>query len=276
MIERVRVLLIEDNPGDARLIREMLAGRVTLGVSYEVTWAENLAGQTPVVVLTGADDDELTVQAVRHGAQDYLSKNENHPQLLTRVIHYAIERKRNETLLQHLATHDPLTGLPNRVLLYDRLEKSIHRANRKICGGEDDRYRIAVIVGDLNGFKRINDQYGHEVGDLVLKQVAHRLKAALRQTDTISRIGGDEFVMVVEDLADRTDCEQIAHKLIDALKSPPILAGKVDGIGISLGISIFPEGSPDVPSLLRCADRAMYAAKRGGDLLAFYEAGKKP
>ena len=167
------------------------------------------------------------------------------------------ERKAAEERIRWLAQHDYLTGLANRSLLQDRIETAIWRAQRY-------RSRIAVMLIDLNDFKPINDEHGHHVGDEVLKCIAQRLTGCVRQSDTIARFGGDEFVLCVTDLADREGAERLAKKILDELSMPIECEGISVNVGISMGISIYP-GSGDTPELLlRAADAAMYRVKGTG------------
>ncbi|MBC7781304.1 MAG: diguanylate cyclase, partial [Proteobacteria bacterium] len=152
---------------------------------------------------------------------------------------------------------DPLTQLPNRVLMLDRFTQAISHAKRH-------HSRIALLFLDLNDFKRINDTLGHAFGDRVLEMVAQRLAASVREADTVSRHGGDEFLILLTDVAQAADCGPIAQKIIDALAQPWRVGDHVLRLVASIGISIYPDdgGGPDV--LIACADAAMYRAKRGG------------
>lgn len=167
----------------------------------------------------------------------------------------ALRRKDDD--LQHLAFHDALTGLPNRALLLDRIEQSIAMAVRQ-------REGRGIIFVDLDQFKAVNDSLGHEAGNLVLKEAARRLEATLRQSDTTARIGGDEFVVVLNDDASAASCAIIARKLLASLAVPMELCGTVVRMGASLGIACFPDHADNPAELLKCADMAMYAAKSSG------------
>jgi diguanylate cyclase (GGDEF)-like protein len=222
----------------------------------------------PIIVLTGLNDAELTMRSVQHGAQDYMTKEECTSQLLTRVIYYAIERKRIEAQLKHLATHDPLTGLPNRALFYDRLSQATMRTSRKNTGGLN--WKAAVMVMDLDNFKYINDNFGHESGDRVLRQLAPLLRKSLRQSDTVARLGGDEFAFVLEGILEDTDCLFVTDKILQAFHEPALLNGGQDALTASIGISIFPRDTEDIELLIKYADQAMYAAKRTRNEVRFY------
>ncbi len=165
--------------------------------------------------------------------------------------------KQSEAKLHHLAHHDPLTGLPNRLLLADRLEQAIHRAARQDSG-------FALLFLDLDRFKQVNDTLGHGIGDLLLQDVALRLRRLLRQQDTIARLGGDEFTILIEDLDDDQDAGTLANKVLLALREPFILAGQTLFIGASIGISLYPRDGTTSELLLQNADTAMYRAKNNG------------
>ena len=183
----------------------------------------------------------------------------------------ARERERTAALLQeseermrYQAQHDPLTGLPNRWLLRDRLMQATARAKR-------DRTAFAVILVDLDNFKAVNDTLGHDVGDLLLVEVAQRLSGCIRERDTIARIGGDEFVFVLEGLAAPEDSALVARKIIEELAAPFPVAGELLRTSPSIGISLYPEDGQDADFLLKFADIAMYRAKAAGrDCYRFY------
>jgi diguanylate cyclase (GGDEF)-like protein/PAS domain S-box-containing protein len=166
------------------------------------------------------------------------------------------ERKRREEEVRDLAHHDALTGLPNRRLLGDRIAQAFAAARRS---GE----RVALMLLDLDRFKPINDTYGHEAGDAVLKVVAARLKGCVRESDTVARIGGDEFVVMLPMRAAQ-DAVRVADKILAALAEPIRVAGNEVQIGVSIGISVFPEDAADKEELLKYADRAMYHVKAAG------------
>lgn len=156
------------------------------------------------------------------------------------------------------ATHDALTGLPTRRVFRDRLAHDLMLARR------DERI-VAVIFLDLDGFKPVNDRYGHEAGDLVLKAVSQRWKTCIRETDLLARLGGDEFAISIGNLSEIATVEPIAQALIDALIEEIRLAdGRHCQVGVSLGISFYPSHGSDVDALLASADGAMYASKNAG------------
>lgn len=163
-----------------------------------------------------------------------------------------------ETHMEHLAHHDALTDLPNRLLLHSRLEHTLERAHR-------DGTRCAVLYADLDHFKPVNDTWGHAAGDELLQQVVARMKERLREVDTLARLGGDEFVVVLDSMASEEEATGVAQELIDRLCAPFLLnGGPTVHIGASIGISLFPEHGDSVKTLIQKADRALYAAKEAG------------
>ncbi|MCU0869216.1 MAG: diguanylate cyclase [Burkholderiales bacterium] len=156
-----------------------------------------------------------------------------------------------------LALHDALTGLPNRRLLQDRLARALVAARRA-------RAQAAVLFLDLDGFKAVNDRLGHDAGDLLLGAVAERLTASRRGTDTVARIAGDEFVVVLADVRDTADVERVGAGIIDAIAQPFPIGSDAVGIGTSIGWVLYPDDGRDAAELMRRADAALYAAKRAG------------
>lgn len=168
-----------------------------------------------------------------------------------------VERKKAAEQLRYLAHHDPLTGLTNRALFYDRLENALRSASR-------NQSRLALLYLDLNEFKRINDTWGHEAGDEVLRQVARRLESGTRQTDTIGRMGGDEFTVLLTDLPDASSAvEKAIAKIRDILATPIEFAGQIFRITASVGVALYPEDGDTAQQLLIKADASMYLNKHG-------------
>jgi len=166
-----------------------------------------------------------------------------------------IERKQSEERLQQLAHNDTLTGLPNRTLFYDRLNQGVALAQRH-------KQAFAVMFLDLDHFKEINDTLGHDMGDLLLREVATRLRSCVRSMDTVARMGGDEFTIILTETAVREAVEQVAEKLLQVLQEPFSLSGESRHIGCSIGIALYPKHGLDSETLVKHADIAMYDAKR--------------
>ena len=309
--ETKKVLLVEDDEDDFVVARDILAE--IKGASFELEWAESYdAGleaiarrahdiylfdyrlgchtglellhqaigmdcKAPIILLTGQDDRETDLEAMRAGAADYLVKGQITAQVLERSIRYAIERKRAEEQILHAAFYDHLTQLPNRLLFHDRLKNTIEMAAR-------NRRTAAVLFLDLDNFKRINDTLGHRMGDLVLKSAAELLSDCLRKTDTVSRfkaelinptvsrLGGDEFIILLPEISQCEDTILVAKRIMSAMVHPFSIEGHELFISASLGIAIYPIDGNDVDSLLKNADTAMYHAKSlGKNNFQFYE-----
>ncbi len=156
-----------------------------------------------------------------------------------------------------MALHDPLTGLPNRRLLEDRIETTLQHASR-------NHHKAAIMYLDLDGFKAINDTYGHAYGDEVLKIVSQRLVASSRKEDTVARLGGDEFMVVLGEVHSLEDAQGPAAKLVEAVSEPFFINDLTLKLSTSIGISIYPDDAENVEALISIADYALYEAKRGG------------
>lgn len=180
-----------------------------------------------------------------------------------RVDERTVELAAANIKLTHLALHDPLTGLPNRALIQDRLKHSVARAKR-------ENQPFSIMMLDLNGFKEINDVFGHYVGDLFLIAIASRLRAVLREVDTVGRLGGDEFVLILPGTHGEFT-KMVAAKIIEALQKPLELEGNHLSPAGSLGIAIYPDHGRDGHELLRLADVAMYIAKRANGGYFIYD-----
>ncbi|WP_169152791.1 diguanylate cyclase [Azoarcus sp. TTM-91] len=166
------------------------------------------------------------------------------------------ERRAQEASVRHLALHDGLTGLANRIQLSGRFDQAASLAER-------DGRGMALLYFDLDAFKPVNDTHGHAVGDEVLRAVASRLRELVRQSDTVARVGGDEFVVLLAQVGGAGDALEAAGKLMDALNAPLLLDSGVFNLGASVGVSLYPQHGRTLDELLRAADRAMYHAKRG-------------
>jgi diguanylate cyclase (GGDEF)-like protein len=291
MGESARILLVEDDPRAALIIGEMLrtawpealvlshterlsdatqelldrgATCVLLDLSLpdtnELSSLEQVrtaAPDVPIVVLADRAEEATALLAIRAGAQDYLIKPELYPALLGRSLRYAIERKRTEVQLAHMALHDPLTGLPNRALFLDRLGVALDRSRRASAS-------VAVLFLDVDNFKQVNDTLGHAAGDRLLSGLADRMQAMLRPMDTVARFGGDEFTFLIEDLASEREVVLIAERITQATSVPIRLEDGETSITVSIGIAMVGDASLLPESVIREADAAMYRAKELG------------
>jgi diguanylate cyclase (GGDEF)-like protein/PAS domain S-box-containing protein len=176
-----------------------------------------------------------------------------------------MESKKKLARLQHLAHHDALTGLPNRRLVLDRLKHSLDMALRM-------ESHLAVLYVDIDNFKQFNDSFGHQAGDNVLCETALRMRNALRKTDTLARVGGDEFLIILEKILSRDEVIEIIQRLRNALASDISVAGQEVKVTLSIGGSLFPIHATDLNGLLREADRALFLAKeRGKDIFFLHD-----
>jgi diguanylate cyclase (GGDEF)-like protein len=283
------LLLVEDNRAQAMMIERMLElGDVELQVTHVGSLADakaflgesraacilldltlpdaahldglmeirHLAPSTPVVVVTADNDTSRGVSAVQAGAQDYLVKGEMDSAHLCRSVRYAIERARSDLLLSHRALHDALTGLPNRVLFFDRAEYVLSQSER-------DGSTAAVFFLDLDGFKGVNDRLGHRAGDTLLRAVASRLLEWVRPGDVVSRLGGDEFTALVRDVKDPHVAVRIAERIAYAVSEPIALEQEEVRVTPSIGVALAKEREK-ADELIARADHAMYSAKRSG------------
>jgi diguanylate cyclase len=289
----LRLLAVEDNPADAVLVREMLRDTAWGGalelvhvpsveaavdrlldgafdcvlLDLSLPDAEGLEGlaqvrtvalDVPVVVFSGRVDEDVAMRAVQEGAQDCLIKGQVDARLLARSLSYAIERKRAEVELTHQALHDALTDLPNRALFYDRLGQALARLDRHDGA-------LAVLFCDLDRFKVVNDSLGHGAGDRLLVAVARRLLSALRAGDTAARFGGDEFVVLCEDVEGELQAIAVAERIAAALQEPFRLGeGMEVHVRTSIGIALATDSGARAEALIRDADAAMYRAKERG------------
>ncbi len=173
------------------------------------------------------------------------------------VAYDITERKRVEEQISHIEHHDALTGLPTRTLLRDRLHVALGQARY-------NQSSVALLMVDLDNFKRINDTMGHHAGDAALVSIANRLRASLRRSDTVARMGGDEFVVMLQDIYTLDEAERVTQKLLDAIRQPIPINSEIHSITASVGVCIYPARAEDEETLLRNADAAMYCAKSDG------------
>ncbi len=294
-IEIIRLLLVDDDDTPVRQLQEKLAElqHIRFEINHESCLADALerlqesvfdlimvdlslpdaygtdviyplrtnAPEIPIIVLTGLDNEEIAMKAVREGVQDYLVKGSIESTTLARAIRYAIERQRMlhqlekaRQLEQYLAYHDALTGLPNRKLLLDRLHQSLSRARR-------GQHLVGLLSLDLDGFKKTNDTLGHAAGDNLLKTAAVRLRESVRESDTVARISGDEFMLIIDNLTREQDALVVCEKILKTLSQPYEISKHRFYMTASMGVSLYPFDGSDVESLVKNADIAMYRAK---------------
>lgn len=217
--------------------------------------ATNQGCDTPIIVMTDEMEAEVDREAIGLGASDYLIKGRIDCQLIERTIRYAIERKQAERKLARLAHYDALTNIPNRILFRDRLQHAVSLAER---GGQT----FTLLFIDLDGFKQINDKYGHDIGDQLLRSCAKRICQCLRKSDTVARIGGDEFTVLLEQTETTSSIVRITKKIIRAIERPHTIEHHEVFVGCSIGIAVYPKAGTDVDTLQKHADMAMYEAKQ--------------
>jgi diguanylate cyclase (GGDEF)-like protein len=299
----ITLLLVEDDPKEALVIRNMLKeglqNQFTLEHSPSLSEALDLVQRhpfqaiildshlpdgksfesipqfiqycpgAPILILSGVEEEDQAIQAVKHGAQDYLIKGQTSSSTLCRAIRYAMERHRATQRITQLAHYDHLTGLANRGLFYERLNCAVARCHRNDMA-------VALMFLDLDHFKDINDTLGHECGDSLLKTVAARIKKCIREIDTGVRLGGDEFAVLLEQIVSIEDVASVAQRILHLLAQPVIVKQHQLHVTGSLGITIYPWDSANPQELLSHADAAMYRAKaQGGNTYQFYTAGMK-
>lgn len=286
------VLLVEDNPGDVLLVRVALAEAasaksfhcnllnaqslkealsqlkdnevsvVLLDLAlpdadgFEALQTVTLiAPDAAVIVLTGNEDESIALETLHRGATDYLTKSELNASTLWRAVRYGIERKKKDAELITLSRTDPLTGLMNRTVFFERLGDVINQARRTEA-------MCSVMYLDLDDFKGTNDTFGHGVGDRVLVEVAECLRAVLRTSDFIARLGGDEFAVISSNLKEPENAGAIAQKILDSIGSLTIAENQMLRIRTSIGITVFPFDESGPHELLEHADTALYRTKR--------------
>ena len=263
-----RVLRIEDA---LRLLQETPFDAMLLDLSVHegpgldsLMRASAATRSIPIVVLTYQRDEATVLKAARAGAQDCLSRGEVTPELISRTIVHSIERHKilqdlteAKQRQRFLATHDTLTELPNRYSFMQQLGPMLHAAKRRGT-------KLAVLFFDLDGFKAINDNLGHSVGDELLTDVARRLRKAIRKCDLVARIGGDEFLAAIQDVEDDDTPQKVADAIRREIEKPYHLDGHECWISASIGISVFPSHGEQAEQLIQSADTAMYQAKGSG------------
>lgn len=262
--------------GDGKILRVNPAFSAITGYS-----PEEVMGQTPRILKSDRHDDDYyrrmwgailsegqwegEIWNRRKNGEAYpewlsissITNEAGEPTHYVAVFHDISEIKRSEELMKHQAYHDALTGLPNRLLLLDRLKVAMNHSRRT---GD----RLALLYLDVDNFKTVNDSLGHSVGDLLLMSFAHRLKNLLREQDTVARLGGDEFVVMVEDAEGESSAVAVGERILDSLGAPFMVKGHELYVTASVGITIFPEDGDTPDALIKNADLAMYRAKETG------------
>ena len=238
---------------------------VTDGAKLPLAWAHGL--RSAALVPVRSDEKVRGVLCVCYREPDAFGAEElNFIEATASVLSTALQRIDSEARLAYLAQFDPLTGLPNRTLLADRFSQMIVQAKRRDSP-------LAVLFIDLDEFKMVNDTLGHAGGDALLKEVAVRLQSTVRTGDTVARISGDEFAIVLADLARPEDAALVAQKVIDRLAAAVEIHGKEVAVTASVGIAAFPSDGADAEALIGAADAAMYRAKQSGrNAYQFYTA----
>lgn len=219
----------------------------------------------PVLMITGLEDENSIVRAFSSGATDYISKPINFSVMKQRVARL-IKANKAERHVKQLAYHDPLTSLPNRANLMQHLHLVVEQA-------AVENSKFAIMFLDLDRFKMINDTMGHDVGDLLLKAVADRIRNCVRDQDFIARLGGDEFTLVLENITGPETAAKVAEKICHSLNQPFVFMRKKMFVTTSIGISIFPDNGGDVTDLIKHADSAMFKAKEKRNDYCFYQTG---
>jgi two-component system cell cycle response regulator len=286
--KQIEILLIEDNPGDVRLIREMMSE--VPDVIHKIERTERLdeglkrlteedfdlllldlrlpdsqgldtfvkahtqATEVPIVVLTGLEDEELGLNVVRRGAQDYLVKQKVNGSQLVRAIRYAIERKRTEETIMEMAYQDPLTGLPNRRGFSVLAQLQLKIANRK-------KRNLLLLFADLDDLKSINDKLGHHEGDRALIETADLLRETFRSSDIIARVGGDEFVVLAIESSKKCS-EVLTDHLQKKTDTYNMKNNRPYRLSMSVGMVQYnPEYPCSIDDLINKADKLMYKQK---------------
>jgi diguanylate cyclase (GGDEF)-like protein/PAS domain S-box-containing protein len=203
------------------------------------------------------DESRLSLVVADQRPLEFTQSDQNFLRSLLYVLDAALERSRARELLLYMAQFDGLTGLPNRAMLLDRLEMALQTVRR-------DGTRLGVMYVDFDRFKLVNDTLGHQAGDMLLVQAAQRMTACLRAGDTVARLSGDEFVILLSELNETADAGLVGRKVLAQLNQPFYLQGQEAFISASVGASVYPEDGQDAPTLLRHADQAMYYAKEMG------------
>lgn len=243
--------------------RENILGREVFEFYSPLACEQLLADAIPTCLRSGVwrgettlmDSNQTEIPVSQVVMAHHVREDGRDTTMLSSIAWDLREQKQVEQELRHQATHDALTGLPNRTLLMDRLTHAIHAAERS-------RTLVGVLFLDLDGFKQINDSCGHEAANLLLREIGQRLQAHLRAQDTIARYGGDEFVLLVSDLATPEDVTRVLQLAHQAVADPFLIGGKAMRIAASVGVAMYPLDGHDAETLLQRADTMMYERKK--------------
>ena len=218
----------------------------------------------PIVMLSDKSDELAEHTMIQSGVQEVLVKSEWTADQLARTIRHAIGRKRAEGHLSYLAQYDPITALANRTLFYDRTTQAITRAKRK-------KQVVGIILLGLYRYTEVTAEFGRDQGDVLMKATAERLQKSMREVDTVARLGGVEFTVLLEGITCQADVEIVAKRIVAAFGPPFDLKGKPVALTASLGISIYPLDHKETDGLLQCAADAMEQAReQGGNTYQFF------
>lgn len=289
VVRPLKILLVDDNADDTLITRRLLrsAGAAAYQVKVASSYAKaadalggdfdvclldyELDGHTaldllarfdfetlpgPVIILTNHDGQELDQTALQLGVADFLGKSELGADLLNRTIRYSHHQFQDHRKLRYLAQHDSLTGLLNRRMFIERLKHWLD-----VEGYPHER--VALLYLDLDGFKNINDAWGHDAGDVALRHTADRLSSALRQSDLVARYGGDELVAAVK-FVNPDSIDALGHKIMNAVRQPLTVEDHQMTVTCSIGVALASQSSDGVEGLIRLADHAMLSAKQSG------------
>lgn len=253
--------LLENNNFDCILLDYILPDITGLEIINRIKhYTKN--NHTQIIFLTGHGNERIARTALKNGAYDYVVKNDISSEILVKTITDALQLRQDNILekienqnLQEKAYFDELTGLHNRTSIYDHISKAIYNC---------DRYnrKFGLLFIDLNKFKAINDEFGHIFGDNILRETGKRISNSVRKSDTVSRISGDEFVVLLSDIKNNTDCTAIAENIVNILSEPFNINDFNLYVTASIGITVHPDNNLDTAaSIINDADRAMYKAK---------------
>ena len=278
---RVHVVWLRGLADSIRALMESTFDVVVVELAvYDSNGIATLAGvrsaapTVPVVVYADALDEVTAIRALRAGAHECVAKDDLRPEVLSRALRFAIERQRRLDSLEadrvdaaHRATHDPLTGLANRKLFLDQLD-------RALAFGTRYQRHTGLLFVDLDGFKAINDTLGHAIGDALLRAVSVRLLASVRRSDAVARLGGDEFVILLPDVTSRSDVTFVREAILAALSDPIVLSDATSlVVRASIGSAIAPLDGVLPQDLMDAADADMYRDKRERRRMRMHDAG---